>query len=343
MAIDLRIKTDTSDECDYIHVEDITTHAPARSSFGIALYCQSGTIGGSLSVDSALSDLSSSGDDNYAGEWYVSTANRMEYEIEMFCVELWVAGTYNPDVVVYYGGNFYVNDAVGTTTDVPGTGSDWLLLDGTETGGYDHFAAAVVAEPTTIVKDSDFTTISCARYELLKTDCHKYTLSDTLSSAVTATAIYIHDYLGALINTLEVPAAGGDVSFELDEDGVYVLTVGDETHVIYEWCDLRECVTKMVDYILCTADDPCTETCDAFTKTKIRSYRDELNLLLGLYYPMFGMIYTDKMKYVGVLSEIDDDRQLYIEKVGDMIAKMKVITERCGICEDTLGTSSCTC
>ena len=80
MAIDLRIKTDTSNECDYIHVEDITTHVPARSSFGIALYCKTGTIGAVLVIDSALSDLSSPGDNSYAGEWYIPTANRKEYE-----------------------------------------------------------------------------------------------------------------------------------------------------------------------------------------------------------------------------------------------------------------------
>ncbi len=343
MAIDLRIKTDPSTECDYIHVEDITDHVPARSSFGIALYCKSGTIGGSLTIDVALSDLSSPGDDSYAGEWYIPTANRMEYEIEMFCVYLWTVGSYNPDVIIYYGGLFYVNDAVGATSGIPGISADWVLLDGTETGGSDYFEAAIIAEPTTIVKDSDFTTISCERYEILKTDCHKYTITDTLNVVVTATEITIHNYLGELIDTLEIPAQNDSISFELDEDGVYVLSVGDETHIIHEICDLEGCVVKMIDYILCDVDDPCLETCDATAKAKIRRYRDELNLLLGLYYGMLGMIYTDKMAYVGIFSELTSNRELYIEKVGDMIAKLKVIVERCGVCEDTLGTSSCVC
>jgi len=346
MAIDFRIQTNTYDECGYIHVEDITAYGTEdRDDYALALYVRHGVIGGTLSVDQNLTDFTNPGSADYPAEWFVPTENQQEYDTEVFLVPVWAAGSYDEYCIVYHEGTFWINVSGGITTDTPESGSDWTAIDETDTG-YNYFMSGVSNSPTTVLRDTDTNIMTCSIFSIVNTDCHIYKVENTLSSSpvLTPYTITVKNYVGETIAEYTAPSPGASLNITLPEDGVYVFDISQvEYHVIYDWCDLQTCVVNLIQYILCTADDPCTEHCDPAAKSKLRRYRDELNLINGLYWPLYAYIHTDKMKYIGVFTEPDSDRLEHIELVGDMITKLNLITDRCGVCDDSFNASDCSC
>jgi hypothetical protein len=363
---EFKLGADPDRDCGFIYISDLSTYpisSPARerNELGIALF---------WSIDEYTNirgcDLSNS------EEWYISTENNYTFNIKGCIVDIWSSSTtYNAGTqwkIVWFENYFYIQ-SVANPSGQPGASgtTGWSLIQIGETdpvgGGtiddykdiYDLFEYSLNDQSQNIGWSTINVGINCLLYTLEKTDCHQWNVHDNTSGGVTVSKIQLRTYDNVLLDD-ELLFVDNVLSINLEnyeggDDGVYVIEiygseVGDLENslkaelVIYDLCDSEECYKQLFRYIICKCNDPCDDS-DCEDQYNIQEKRYDMNMIWGLYTLIEKYIFLDRYKYLGILT-INSQREDFITTVGQMVDKLKIITERCGNCtEDSNNDITC--
>lgn len=259
------------------------------------------------------------------------------------------------------GGKFYIynpsSEGLGTTFSLtePGVDSDWKelavgeALDMRTHGGsnyasltdidiYNIFEAADTAETLPGWAEDEVTT-SDQEYNVTKTDCNEHEI-EYLYGTKTFDTVLLLDYNGDTLETLTPDGYTINVDLSDYGDGAYIvkITYTDDSIAyitLYEICEAQACYKLLVKYLLCSCNDPCDDCEDNSARMA------DLNSLLTLFEALKEMIYLERYQYLGVYT-LSDTRDAMVTEVGTMIEKLKIITDRCGLCdEDDDNTITC--
>ena len=350
--LNFRIFADPDQDCTYIFIEDLTIYpyeTLERSDLGVALFYTSDLY---TSID---------GYDIYNNtDWSIPSTNKTLITIKAFVTDIWSGtATYNSSTeykIVWHDGYFYYQSAAIPSGEPGAFGTTgWGLiaigetnpLDGTFTTGldiYDLFVYSIVTE------DQDYTwseinvETNCPAYSITKTACHKHTITDNSGATITVGEVKLYRYDGTLLDD-ELVFSGGEINIDLEDytdgdDGVYYVEIwGQESTdtsdelkaqlLIYDLCDAETCYKNLFKYVICKCNDPCDEDCEDTYNIAQRRY--DMNLIWGMYKQIEEYITVDKFQYMG-MGSIDETRENYVAQVGRMEDKLKVITNRCGLC-----------
>ena len=347
----LSIQIGQGSQCGVIRVLDLTAWtgiAPdKRSDYGLALFVSSGPWGGPLVDDPTLADITSPGDDTLAAEWEIISENLKQYEVKVYMVPVYdESETYNAtdNDLTFINGVFYQADAAGITGAFDS--SKWVALDNTSKAAFATAVADSNSNVYQMVDSAEMRTV-CSPLSLVKTACRAYNLvGDGLDfDGATITVTSIETGLDIIEETIS--GSTSEYAIALTADGVYKVVLETSDGVlyelpIYEWCGMRSCLEGLIRSVLCQCDDICADTgCD---DSQINTYRVEINRIISLYYPLMGMIKADLNQYYGFFV-IDETREEFMSQVSDMIARLKIVVDRCGICSDeaTTSTTDCNC
>lgn len=337
--------------CGVIRVLDLTAWtgvAPSkRSDYGLALFVSSGPWGGPLIDDPTLADVTNPGDDTLAAEWEVVSENLKQYEVKVFMVPVYdEAETYNAadNDLTFINGIFYQANAAGLTGAFDS--SKWVALDNTSKAAFTTAVADSNSNVYGMVDSAEMRT-ECSPLSLVKTACRAYNLVgdglDFDGATITLTSIET----GQDILSEEIDSSTSVYPLSVEADGVYKLVLETSDGLlyelpIYEWCGMRSCLEGLIRSVLCQCDDICSDSgCD---QSVVDTYRVEINRIISLYYPLMGMIKADLTQYYGFFV-IDETREAFMSQISDMIARLRVVVDRCGICSDesTTSTTDCNC
>jgi len=327
--------------CGYITVDNVTTLAPGedRSDYGIAIY--------------VFKDASFySGDISNVDQTIITVDGNGVFEIIGYGIYKWEVGT------AYVSGNAVFDQVDGLfyrcTNDITGgsrpglNSSNWAVLGATVSDN-SYLVSAGNVQTVRL-----FESVECPLFTKKKSACHTYILQ---KSQVIPVNYYvgIFDYKDTVIQELTFPSTDQTLEITLPGDNVYRIGFAPMVPaspgivfeiLIHEWCDLRNCAESMLNTLLARCDDPCSEDCNDECQNQRNVFRNELNKMIAIYYPMIGMIYSDVIQYAGITT-INEARMNNAQLVGDMIAQLKVITDRCGLCDGTtlggIGTNSSPC
>lgn len=215
----------------------------------------------------------------------------------------------------------YINDCVTLTT-------------------FGDYSIVLTANDCFETKICEYKVSACQQYTIVKTDCHKYLITDTSVNVPTKiNTIIVSNFSGSYTETYEMVIANGNtLEIILPQDDVYTITITDNlstttfTDVIYDFCDLITCYRKLVLDIFCNEKDPCCKECDAAALHAIDFKRNELNKLNALAGSLFAYIHRDKIVYLGIYS-VEDCRITDIQMIADLASKINEILDRCGECQ----------
>ena len=352
----ISLQTDTTNG--YLEVIDITDYSSYTHPVAILI---------AYSNDAFASDVHTDMGNPYPGRWTIAVDNQKTYTVDGFYFHTYES-TLNLNFgqwsIVFYGGFFYV-----LTQDVTKNPSiddlrpsedpaNWTALIIGNPVTVDTFTtlALTEAELVTLCLDSINThacpigVITATQYidyqifSLMKKDCDSWLITINVASFVGAVALL--DYERSKIKDLAL--SGGTIDVDLTEygDGVYYIGIefyltDPGTYVdintvpmpynvfipIVELCDAQECFKALLKYSMCHCDDPCDD-CD---KGNTARYSD-MNMIRELITTIKEMVYMEKSLEIGYYSMAEAGDGVYAE-IGQMIKKLKVITERCGLCD----------
>jgi len=363
----IRLSTGTNVDCGFIFIQDVTTYPvftdKTRDDLGFALF---------WSVDDFSNILGY--DIGNGTDWYLDSNDYNSFQIQLFVVNIWDSlETYDASTyrcIVWHEDGFYMQKTNGAVTTEPGTvagETNWALLGIGETdpvnGGtidddetlYSLFYESLYTQAQEQGISLIYVKTNCPLFSLQKNDCHEWTVFDRSGSSITVSEVKLLKYDGTLLDD-ELEFSDDELSINLGDyeggdDGVYLLEIwgqelGDTTDelkatlIIYDLCDSEECYKQLFRFVICKCNDPCNDT-DCNEQYDIEERRYDMNMIWGLYNSIAGYVFTDKWKYMGVLT-ITEDRMTFITQVGRMIDKLKVVSSRCGMCDDE-ATNDLTC
>ena len=298
-------------------------------------------------------------------EWIITAITPNAYKVKMFCVLRYNAQLTNviitPLTIATDGGKLYIynppNDSTSVTfaTSQPGVDPHWKeikignALNLTVHGGSNYASLTAIDIYNIFELSDDKANIvgwalndvitSDQEYNIEKTDCNTWSI-EYLYGLKTIDTVELLDYNGDLLETI-TPAVNV-VNVDLTEygDGAYIvkITFTDDSIsyvTLYEICEAQACYKQLVKYLLCSCNDPCDDCDDNISRMA------DLNSLLTLFEALKEMIYLERYQYLGIYT-LSDTRDQMITEVGTMIEKLKIITDRCGLCdEDEDNTITC--
>ncbi len=344
MALIQEIQSNQTTTENIISVVDLSVYSTptVRGDYGIALIVKIDAGNGTYEEDVTSNDLSNPGTDDTNGEWEIGITNtRKNYEIIAYWCPLWKTGiTYTTNQIVYYENNFYV--AGQSTTEEPGTGTEWILIDENDELSL-LFAEADNLESSTVYES----VFPHADYEVVLLECNgnrrlydysengylkRYTVINYREDEVVIEATeFSTEYVDFTLSadgvyriTIEQNSLN---NFELEE---YTTTVADIP--IYEYCHLKECYTYLVKSVLCNDYDPCCDNCDADVIAKKNRQRQVLNQMIALYPLLLASINEEYVTYFGIF-DIDETRDTMAEQIDLIFEKIEDILERCELCQ----------
>jgi len=313
-------------QCGSLYVEDTTTYpvtlgsSRVRTDLGIAIFYSKDDF------VTVLADLS-----NSDLGWTFSVDNNSTYIVKAFIVLSWIAGSYTDDEIVYYENFFYQNQSGGATTGIPGVSVDWVELDSAdyllfetelETGSGD-FGYTLQSE-----------SFDCPLFSIEMTEEHKFVVSDN-SGGATINSAKLYDIRDSVIESLTFSSNLASFTTTNNFCG-YVYILYDDSEIallpVIDMIYAKDCGIELTKYIMCACSDPCDEDC--YEDDYIKQKRTELLNLNSLLFAINGFIYTDRIKYMGIVS-YNSERKDFISKIGEMIEQLNVITERCGLCSSS--------
>lgn len=352
-----------SSNCGYMTIEDIATYPMSTS------YTQ-GLVARALfySIDAYVTiegyDFSNPGNATTAARWNIDIVNINTYNVNVYYVIDWSCGVSTSFIdgsICFYLGDFYFNasgGALNNTTDPPPNPTldgDWekIVIGNTLTG---YGALSTDDDLYAVFYDVYVTNTSvllgyglanfkneCALFELTKTECHEWTISDN-TGGYTIGDITLTKYDGTSLDTT-LSFTDDELTINLDDyddggDGVYLVDVeyNDGSvdvvaeFVIYDFCDVKTCYNSLFKYIYCKCNDPCDTGCEDVNDMDSRFY--DMTLISGMLRTIEEKVYVDRFQYIGILS-ISDERNDFILEVGTAIDKIKLVADRCGLCSDT--------
>jgi ferredoxin len=344
MAIISEIGSSQTALCGYIYVEDFSTYGTVspdtRSDFGVALYVSVDPGSGTFTDNPNYANLSNPGAVGIPSSWEIDIPNSatQDYEINAYWAPLWISGSYNENDIIFYDAIFYQKSSIGTGTEEPGTGTEWVVLTEDDSAAFE--IAIGLAVPIVVKNTVYEAVIACPSYKVIFKACpHVHRIIDN-SETANSKRFKVTYYDGtSVIATTAIVGSYSDIT--LPEDHIYILTIEEEVITgtwlevavlpIYEFCSLKTCTMYLVNTLLCNNADPCCENCSTEAIEKQKRQRLQLNQLTFLYGTLLAYIHEESIEYLGIIA-MDADRLTYMESIDNLFDKIKAILERCELC-----------
>lgn len=201
------------------------------------------------------------------------------------------------------------------------------------------------------ISHSPFLKYSCNKYRI---DLSALIFSEIGNNSNTFMSISsVEDYtttnLGKLtyIKPIDLDS-NGYYDFEIENDGVYIITIIHNGKKLYEdylfiSCGVETCIESLMDSIYCNDLDCCKE-CNEDMIKDINFKRNELNKLMLFLNVISNTINYAKIAYTGTIS-LDSELHSNMEKAAQWWTRVEEIIDRCGTCGESLtntgGCSQC--
>jgi hypothetical protein len=203
-------------------------------------------------------------------------------------------------------------------------------------------ACAGKVTPTSVATTA-VTFIDRDAFVLSKQDCEKWDVAININCTVARMRLY--DYDGTMLTddfsvdgtTVHIdlsPYGDGSYTFEI----AYILPSGGDIGIPANWlivqipilevCNANACYTKLFKYTICKCDNPC-DPCEDLTAKQ----RDML-LIRELVTSINQMVNLQRSQYIGIYPITKSESDLLTD-IGQMIDKLKLVTDRCGLCGRT--------
>ena len=285
-------------------------------------------------------------------EWTITGINGETYEFVCIVAMIWDPqnpGVVNNGIIVRDDQdlNYYQNTSGGTIafsalrphSDL----ANWTLVDGDD---YDKF---IVQED---VSNIATVSVDCNMFSVIQTDrCYLWTVTDESGSLTTKT-VNVYTYGSNTVLSTYTLLPGGSIEVIFPSDNVYVVEVidGDNHYyyLAYEICSIKTCYNALVNDILCNQWDPCCDDgCSEAEKKILQVKRDTLNQMVALTTSLLAAIWVEHTQFMGILTQYagtaNETRDIYIQRVIDLIAKINIIVGRCGLCQEQLPVTTTGC
>ena len=330
----------------YLKITDITTYTTGqRDLFGIMMFWSTDDFVSNFNLDQS----------NYTS-WNVSALAQDTYNIVGLWFYAWNVNN-NVDLsqgaIVWWNGYFYI--LIGNTTLNPSTGYannpaldtiNWapLIVGATFTfdGGatytnitvqdiYNLSTPAYYAESVVYIDTDSFV--------LTKTDCLKWNIHVNLSCTVARVRLINYDgtvlYESTDITDKDIPidlTEWGDGSYQVE---IAYVTGQGQMLVPLDWifvyipilevCQANACYVKLFKYTICHCDNPCDD-CD-----ELKAKLHDMYMIRELITTINQMVNLDRSQFIGIYPITTSQSDL-LSDIGQMIDKLKMITDRCGLC-----------
>ena len=336
----------------YLKIDDITTYTTGqRALTGIMMFWSSDAFAADVNLDQSNAD-----------SWNVPVVAQETVNVYGFYCYTWDVlnnVSLNQYSVVFYGGYFYIQTTIGVLNPSiaalppPMDPTNWSLLVvgqaltiGMTTyaslSEADIYALAVLStqqNSPTAVSTTALTFIDSDAFVLTKMDCQLWDITVNISCTIVSTKILNYD--GTVLTT-SLAVDGTTIHVDLTPYGdgsylvevAYVLSQGNISIPTYwltvaipilETCKANACYTKLFKYVLCKCDDPC-DPCEDMTAKK-----HDLQIIRELITSINQMVNLQRSQYVG-LYPISTSESDLLTDIGQMIDKLKIVTDRCGLC-----------
>ena len=339
----------------YLGITDITTYTTGqRALTAIQMFWSSDNFAADVNLDQSNAD-----------NWDVPVSAQATYNVyALYSYVFDVANNVNMQAwaITFYGGYFYIKYTTGTinpstaTLTPPQDTTHWGLLavgqavNLTGIGG-SNYASLTEADIYTIAVSSagqnvptsvaatSITFIDTDAFVLSKQDCEKWDVAINIDCTVVRLRLYNYDGTmlsddfsvdGTTVHIDLSPYGDGSYTFEI----AYVLDIGNQNIPnnwlivqipILEVCNANACYTKLFKYTICKCDDPCDPCEDLTTKQRdmlaIRELVTSINQMVNL----------QRSQYIGIYPITKSESDLLTD-IGQMIDKLKLVTDRCGLC-----------
>ena len=336
----------------YLGITDITTYtAGQRNLTGIQVFWSSDAFAADVNFDQSNSD-----------NWQVPAAAQQTYTVQGFYSYTWDVlnnVSVGPFGIVLYNGYFYIKKTAGTLN--PSTAPLDPMLDGTNwtpfvlgkacnlsaIGGSnytalteaDMYAVCVLSTQqvgTTTATVASVTLIDQDAFVLTKQDCESWQVEININCTLINAELI--DYDGTVLVSNIAPS-GTIIPIDLSSfgDGSYTvkITYDDPISQVTTWvmipilevCNANACYDLLFKYVLCKCDDPCDPCENLYTKWH------DLLLIRELVTSINQMVDLQHSQFVGLYPITQSEGDLLTD-IGQMIDKLKLVTDRCGLCTD---------
>ena len=336
----------------YLSISDITTYsAGQRDLTGIMMFWSKDAFATDVNLDQSNAD-----------QWTVPALAQKTYNVYGFYCYVWAAAN-NVNIVhydiVFYQGYFYIKTTVGTINPstsptnpaVDSTDFTPLVVGGSLTMGgvtttltaadiYALVVNAVALADTNSAVATSTTFIDRDAFTLSKQDCLSWLVSINIDCTVARVRLLNYD--GSILED-NIAVTGTTVNVDLSAygDGSYTVEIAYITQVqqgldipdywtivsipILEVCNANACYTKLFKYVLCKCDDPCNDCED------LKAKWHDLHTIRELITSINNMVYLERSQFIG-LYPITTSQADLLSDIGQMIDKLKLVTDRCGLC-----------
>lgn len=164
-----------------------------------------------------------------------------------------------------------------------------------------------------------------------KTSCHNYEVNLNVEVDFTGT---VNDYLQNQVGSINQDTN----TFYTGKDGIYYVTivhmVGDVettyTYVVFDFCNLFDCVKKILNDILCgKGDDPCCENCD---EKEMAKKRHELNKITAIYWQLNSKLSAYRYANDGI-NCYNANQQIRVDEIKQLFDTLTSLVSSCGECK----------
>ena len=348
-----QISLSVNDDGSILSIRDIT-------SYGDPLKENVALIAG-WSKDAFVADINVDFTNPDPGLWEEMISNGYTYNVFMYACHVYSA-TLDADLIqktiVYDRGNFYVKITNGTIN--PSTSivdllfpaddkSVWALLKVgtvfTFEGGVEETldiariyelineAGQLIGVVTSIIN------VNATTCFLEKLYCHSWRVRN--NSPVPIVSVNLLDYKRTILVSYE---GSEEVAIDLEPygDGFFIVQViYDDTFVEYailDFCDAYTCYEGLFKHSLCGSDDPCSANSDCDGANSVAN--QDMNSIREIITTLTMMAKFNLSQQMGIFGVVDNYED-FIITVGMLINKLKVITDRCGICNDETLNTDC--
>ena len=344
----------------YLSITDITTYsAGQRDLTGIMQFWSNDAFATDVNLDQSNADI-----------WTVPAVAQDTYSIySLYCYTWDVLNDidFAKYGIAFYNGYFYLKTTAGTKN--PFDGDENPNMDTT------NWSPLVVGQPLTVdalvyaaltaadiyalsvlstqqtgptaIQTTAITYIDQDAFTLTKPSCLNWLVTINVNCTIARVRLINYDQTVLVDNLIVV---GNTIPIDLSTYGdgsytveiAYVLPSNNNniniptywlivTIPILEVCNANACYTKLFKYVLCKCDDPCDDCEDLTAK------RHDLQVIRELVTSINNMVSLERSQFIG-LYPISTSQTDLLADIGQMIDKLKIVTDRCGLCgkRDTL-------
>lgn len=332
-------------DCQYISVHeqavwDSTDLPITRAEVALAMYWFS-----SVNLADRGSDLTNTGTEANRAVYDIEVTTRGLYQVYLFAVLKWVAGTtVVDDGIVYYNSNFWINVSGGSLGTAPALDGNWEVLTDSEADRLRFLAFTETSEVSPDFEGAYYTSVynfNCINKRLYKIACNKWRVINIEGNTDRTVLVkvwnlakteVINSYYIEIEDESDGPLLEEEyVDIEMDEDNVYLVEVGiaeldeegvvtgdfDEAFrtsedIVYVLCDIEACWVSMSKNLLCKDVSECCSSCDSDTQDTIDKSRYALNMINALWFNVMAYIEIEQGLYKGLYSVYEINGNNYL-------------------------------